>query len=427
MHARVVGCAPVPKARPGSTTTDGLAGRRRRSTAARSRARRRAPGGGTPSSDPPSRARPARSDTSENASRTVGLAGVVRVDGELHACVELALLEARRGSGRRSQARAISASARRHDARRRAELAQRSALFRRLKNPSSSSARRVRLVAERSGRRPRAAGAARRRARSAPRRRAGRRASRGASRAATACPRPRSTRTSPGWVPGRHLELELARERRDRRRRPERGVRHRQPHRRVQVVSVAHEARIGPDAHDDERVASLGAPEAGVPLAADADLLAVVDPLRDVDLELPPRDDAPVAAALGARLLEHLADAAAVRARPLLDELAEDVLRDAPHDAGARARRARARRRARLGAASRRSARTEARRRAERSRTRPANASSRSISTTAWTSPPRCARCRPPAAAEQVLAEERREDVRRGSRSPRTPARSRRA
>ena len=42
---------------------------------------------------------------------------------------------------------------------------------------------------------------------------------------APACPRPRSTRTSPGCVPGVELELDLAVERRDRDRRAERRLR----------------------------------------------------------------------------------------------------------------------------------------------------------------------------------------------------------
>jgi hypothetical protein len=94
----------------------------------------------------------------------------------------------------------------------------------------------------------------------------------------------------------------------------------------VQVVAVAHEPQVGSHADDDERVAALGAPESAVALAAHADLLAVVDPGRDLDVQLAAPDDAPVAPAGDARLLEGLTGAAAVGARPLLDELAEDVL-----------------------------------------------------------------------------------------------------
>jgi hypothetical protein len=101
----------------------------------------------------------------------------------------------------------------------------------------------------------------------------------------------------------------------------------------VQVVAVAHEARIGSDAHHDERVTALGASESGVALPPHADLLPVVDPLRNVDLDLPSGDDTTLASALTARLLEYLPHAPAVRTCPLLDELAEDVLGDRPHDA----------------------------------------------------------------------------------------------
>jgi hypothetical protein len=106
----------------------------------------------------------------------------------------------------------------------------------------------------------------------------------------------------------------------------ERGVDHGQPHGRVQVVSVSHESRIGTHADDDERVASLAAPEAGVPLTADADLLAVVNALRNLDVELPSRSDTALSSTVGARTLENLARPAAVGAGPLLDELPEDVL-----------------------------------------------------------------------------------------------------
>jgi hypothetical protein len=61
--------------------------------------------------------------------------------------------------------------------------------------------------------------------------------------------------------------------------------------------------------------------------AANADLLAVVDPLRNVHLQLVASHDPALAAAVVARLLEDLADAAALGARALLDELAENILR----------------------------------------------------------------------------------------------------
>jgi hypothetical protein len=83
----------------------------------------------------------------------------------------------------------------------------------------------------------------------------------------------------------------------------------------VQVVAVSDEPLVGTHADDDERVAALGAAESGMPLAADTDLLAVVDAPRNVDLELRPRHDTAVAAAVATRLLEHLARTLALRAR----------------------------------------------------------------------------------------------------------------
>ena len=54
----------------------------------------------------------------------------------------------------------------------------------------------------------------------------------------------------------------------------------------MQIVAVAHEARIRPYPHDDERVTAVGAAKAGVTLSGYADLLTVVDPSRHVDVEL---------------------------------------------------------------------------------------------------------------------------------------------
>ena len=85
-----------------------------------------------------------------------------------------------------------------------------------------------------------------------------------------------------------------------------------------------------------------------MPTSANADPLSVPNPRRDVDLQSAALDDPALAPAVGARRLERLAGALAVRARALLDELAEQVLRDATDDAAAAARRARPRARAGL-------------------------------------------------------------------------------
>src|SRR4029079_9930290 len=206
----------------------------------------------------------------------------------------------------------------------------------------------------------------------------------------------------------RYLEGNLTRQGLHGRRHARRGFGHRQPYRRVQVVTVSDEPLVRTHANDDEGVAALGAAESGMPLASDTDLLAVVDSPRNVDLELRPLHDTAVAAAVSTRLLEPLARTLALRARALLDELAEDVLRHASHNARARARRARTGRRP--GLRPRRSAAFA--RDGEVERDGDGRTGERllevdlddglDVSPTLRTLPP---------AAEKVVSEERREDV----------------
>ncbi len=121
----------------------------------------------------------------------------------------------------------------------------------------------------------------------------------------------------------------------------------------MQVVPVADEARVGANAHDDECVAAVSALEACVPLAPDPDPLAVVDACGHLDLERALYDATTLAVAVIARRIEHAAEAAALGASLLMDELPEDVLRDPPHEPGAAAGGALPGTRARLGSASR--------------------------------------------------------------------------
>src|SRR5439155_5408151 len=144
---------------------------------------------------------------------------------------------------------------------------------------------------------------------------------------------------------GLERQLLFALERRHGDGRAERGLRHRQLNRREDIVAVAHEARVR--AHVDEhiRIARAAAEGARVPLARDADALAVVDPGRDRDLELALLEDPPCALADLAELLDLLAGAGAGRAGVRADELAEDAARDLadpPDTAAGRARRDRA-------------------------------------------------------------------------------------
>src|SRR5206468_2294101 len=119
------------------------------------------------------------------------------------------------------------------------------------------------------------------------------------------------------------LELDIAVERGHRRARAERGLGHRQVDGRDDVVAVADEARIGE--HPDEDIGVPGPPAelAGVPFPGDADPLAVVDPLRYVDIQGALLRRPSAAAAVRARRGDDLASAGASRTSPSTDELAE--------------------------------------------------------------------------------------------------------
>src|SRR5262249_38923301 len=108
---------------------------------------------------------------------------------------------------------------------------------------------------------------------------------------------------------------------------------------------------VGFHANADVDVSRPPAELAGMALAADADLLAVVDPRRDLHLELALLERAPGALALGARRRDDLAGAGALRARGRANELTEHAPGDLLDAAGAAAVRTGDRRRSRLGAA----------------------------------------------------------------------------
>jgi hypothetical protein len=84
--------------------------------------------------------------------------------------------------------------------------------------------------------------------------------------------------------------------------------------------AFALEHRVRLDRDEDVEVARRRAERAGLALARQADAGAVVDPGGDFDVELLHPVDAPFAAALAARALDHLAAAVARRARLLDDE-----------------------------------------------------------------------------------------------------------
>src|SRR5204862_6468399 len=155
-----------------------------------------------------------------------------------------------------------------------------------------------------------------------------------------------------GLRPRRELELGLVLERRDRHLRPERRLRHRQVDGREDVVALAHEPGVRPDVDADVDVPRAAAVAAGMALARDADLLAVVDSGWDLDLERPLFDQATVAATLGTRIVDHAAGSRALPARLRSNELAEGAPRDVLHAPCAGARRARGGLRPRAGSAA---------------------------------------------------------------------------
>ena len=137
-QSRVVACAPVPNARPGSITTALDARRAASPTAARPRAARRAPAGGSRASAPPSRPpRRRRAPRRTRAqSRSSPASSVYAASSSAVGVLEL--LEALREELEHQRARRLGALDRhgRGDA---AERAQRNALFSFSKNPSSAS------------------------------------------------------------------------------------------------------------------------------------------------------------------------------------------------------------------------------------------------------------------------------------------------
>ena len=120
----------------------------------------------------------------------------------------------------------------------------------------------------------------------------------------------------------------------------------------VEKMSSPSRTKLGSgcDAHADVDVARAAAELARVALAADPDLLAVVDAGGNRDVE-PALGDLPAAAvAFDARRRDEVAGAAALRARRRAHELAEHAARHLLHATAAAARRARDRRRPGLGA-----------------------------------------------------------------------------
>ena len=121
----------------------------------------------------------------------------------------------------------------------------------------------------------------------------------------------------------RHLDLDVAVQRRHRQLGAQRGQRGGHVEDGHEVVAVAQEALIGRDPHEHVEVAGRAAALAGVAAPGEADALAVGDPGRDVDTQRAPAHLAPAAVAALARLLGDAALAVADVARHLAHDLAE--------------------------------------------------------------------------------------------------------
>ncbi len=131
--------------------------------------------------------------------------------------------------------------------------------------------------------------------------------------------------------------------------RAEGGGRHRHGDRAVQVVAAAGEDGVRQHRDLDVQVAGGAAAGADLALARQVDAHAVGDPLRHLDLQAPTGADPALAGALGARVRDDVAVAAALRAGAVGDDLAEEralhglhlaapLAHIAGRDAGARGR-----------------------------------------------------------------------------------------
>src|SRR5262249_13868271 len=176
------------------------------------------------------------------------------------------------------------------------------------------------------------------------------------------------------------------------------------------VVPLANEAIVLEYVHLDVGVAVPRSEPARMPFAGEADALPVVNALRDLDLEAAFHNHATGPLTRLAVLLDATTGAVAVRARRLPDELAEDTARDVLQDPGPTAAGADHRARSRSGAVA--TARSAGDGGLDRHRhlapVRSLDEGDLDLGEHVGPAS-RCATA--PSAAEQVLAEERREEV----------------
>src|SRR5438067_10984342 len=136
-----------------------------------------------------------------------------------------------------------------------------------------------------------------------------------------------------GLHAGLELELDVTVEGLNRHGRAQRGLDDRQIDLREDVVALAHEALVRTDANEDVEVARASAERARMALAGETDALAVVDPLRNLDLDRPLVERATCAGARPARMFDVPARTAALGAPQPPDELAGLPGRDLLHPA----------------------------------------------------------------------------------------------
>ena len=224
-------------------------------------------------------------------------------------------------------------------------------------------------------------------------------------------PLPRSTRTSPGCAPAGSSSstgpssvstVTVDAECRLRRSSGRPARRCRSPR--------ARSASSGRTWTSDVDVARAAAERARMPLAGEADALAVVDPGRNVDVERCSSSVRPAPRHVSHGCSTICAAAPAIRARRRADELAEEAARDLLQPAAAAAARTGPRLRAGLDAVA--AARLAGRRHLERHLDRrAARCSRRARSRSPPRRPRRALRGGARAAAEEVVAEERGEEI----------------
>src|SRR5262245_23769267 len=207
------------------------------------------------------------------------------------------------------------------------------------------------------------------------------------------------------------LELPVAVQRRDADRRPEHRLRERDVDGREDVVALPDEARVRPHPYEHVGVTGWAAGHPCMALARDSDALTVMDSRRNLDVHGALLDRSPSAFAGLAGCLDKAAGPATGRARLCADEVTERRARHALEASAPRARRATDRGCSRLEAAS--LARRARLRDLEHDRVGHATGCFRQLDRHLGADVR--ATPRAPAGGEEIVAEERREEIAQAS------------